>query len=127
MSKSHIFGLIKWIVILCVVGAGGGYGYLYFAGKKQPPYKLVTAPATRGDLIQVVTATSGELLRCLFEILSPEGRELLARSAVLVGGPRIGAVARQIGIHGPLVVAAAPDDDNLLDALLKWRGHTSDP
>ena len=57
MSKSHIFGLIKWIVILCVVGAGGGYGYLYFAGKKQPPYKLVTAPATRGDLIQVVTAT----------------------------------------------------------------------
>ncbi len=88
--------------------------------------EAVEAEWSRGE-IQVVTATSGELLRCLFEILSPEGRELLARSAVLVGGPRIGAVARQIGIHGPLVVAAAPDDDNLLDALLKWRGHTSDP
>jgi uroporphyrinogen-III synthase len=80
-----------------------------------------------GGQIQVVTATSGELLRCLYEILSPEGRLLLARSVLLVGGTRIGAVARQIGLHGPLVVAAAPDDDNLVDALLKWRAHTGAP
>ena len=71
-----------------------------------------------------MTATSGELLRCLFEILSPAGRALLATTALLVGGPRIGAVARQIGTHGPLIVAARPDDDALVDALLEWRRHT---
>jgi uroporphyrinogen-III synthase len=80
-----------------------------------------------GGAIDVVTATSGELLRCLYEILSPAGRALLARSTLLVGGPRIGAVARQIGASGPLIVAARPDDDGLVDALLKSRRHTSDP
>ena len=74
-----------------------------------------------------MTATSGELLRCLYEILSPAGRALLSRSVLLVGGARIGAVARQIGIAGPLIVAARPDDDGLVDALLKWRRHTSEP
>lgn len=77
--------------------------------------------------IDVVTATSGELLRCLYEILSPAGRALLARTALLVGGPRIGAVARQIGIGGPLIVAPRPDDDSLVDALLESRLHTKDP
>jgi uroporphyrinogen-III synthase len=77
--------------------------------------------------IDVVTATSGELLRCLYEILSPAGRALLARSTLLVGGPRIGAVARQIGASGPLIVAARPDDDGLVDALLKSRRHTNGP
>ena len=77
--------------------------------------------------IDVVTATSGELLRCLYEILSPAGRALLAKSVVLVGGPRIGATARQIGIAGPLIVAARPDDEGLVGALLKWRRHTSAP
>ena len=74
--------------------------------------------------IDVVTATSGELLRCLYEILSPAGRILLSRSVLLVGGTRIGAIARQIGIEGPLVVSALPDDDSLVDALLRWRVHT---
>ena len=79
----------------------------------------------RRGLIDIVTATSPELLRALFEILSPEGRQLLARTALLTGGARIAATARQIGLVGPLVVAAEPDDEGLLDALLKWRRHTS--
>jgi uroporphyrinogen-III synthase len=77
--------------------------------------------------IDVVTATSGELLRCLYELLSPAGRALLGKTALLAGGPRIAALARQIGIAGPMLVAARPDDDGLLDALLKWQRHTSGP
>lgn len=77
--------------------------------------------------IHVVTATSGELLRCLFEILGPQGRELLTRSPLLVGGPRIGALARQIGLQGPLIVAQGADDEALVDALLRSRGHTTGP
>jgi uroporphyrinogen-III synthase len=75
--------------------------------------------------IDVVTATSPELLRSLFEILSPAGRKLLARTALLAGGARIAATARQIGLEGPLLVAAEPDDEGMVDALLKWRRHTS--
>ena len=77
--------------------------------------------------INVGTATSPELLRALFEILSPAGRKLLARTALLAGGTRIAATARQIGLEGPLLVANEPDDDGLVDALLKWRRHTSKP
>jgi uroporphyrinogen-III synthase len=76
-----------------------------------------------GD-IDVVTATSAELLRCLVEILTPKGRALLRGSIVLAGGPRIASAAREIGLEGELVVARAPDDSGLVDALLEWRRHT---
>jgi len=75
--------------------------------------------------IDVVTATSAELLRCLYEILTPAGRALLARTTLVVGGRRIAAAARQIGAEGRLLVATRPDDAGLVDALLGWRRHTS--
>jgi uroporphyrinogen-III synthase len=86
----------------------------------------VEAEWARG-LIDIVTATSPELLRALYEILSPDGRQLLSRATLLAGSARIAATARQIGLEGPLVVAASPEEDGLVDALLKWRRHTSDP
>ena len=86
----------------------------------------VEAEWGRGQ-IDIVTATSPELLRALFEILGPDGRQLLARTPLLAGGPRIAAAARQMGLEGALVVASTPDDEGLLDALLAWRRHTSDP
>jgi len=76
--------------------------------------------------IDIVTATSPDVLRCLYEILSPAGRSLLASTALLAGSPRIAALAHQIGLKGPLVLASQPDDSGLVDALLKWRRHTSD-
>jgi uroporphyrinogen-III synthase len=84
----------------------------------------VEAEWSRGA-IDIVTATSPELLKCLYEILSPAGRSLLASTALLAGSERIAALARQIGLKGPLVLAAQPDDDGLVDALLRWRRHTS--
>ena len=75
-------------------------------------------------LIDVVTATSVELLRCLYEILTPTGRELLARATLLAGSRRIGAEARQIGAEGTLLIAPRADDSGLVDALLEWRRHT---
>ncbi len=113
---------------LTVRGAEVSHADVYDRRCARPVPGAVEAVEAEWDrgAIQVVTGTSGELLRCLYEILSPAGRVLLARSVLLVGGARIGAVARQIGLHGPLIVAAAADDESLADALLKWRGHTSD-
>ncbi len=142
LLASPEFGHVQGQRILIVRGSGGrelladelgargaevSYADVYDRRCARPvpgAVEAVEAEWARGQ-IQVVTATSGELLRCLYEILSPAGRQLLARSALLVGGPRIGAVARQIGIEGSLIVAAGPDDERLLDALLKWQAHTS--
>ena len=57
MSKTSGFGLGKWMVILGVVAAAGALGYYYFARNKQPTYDFQTAPVTRGELTQTVTAT----------------------------------------------------------------------
>ncbi len=68
--------------------------------------------------IHIVTATSTEIVRALFELLSPEGRSLYARTALLVGSARIADSVRRSGLQGPLVIAAAPHDDGLIAALL---------
>lgn len=86
----------------------------------------VEAEWTAGS-IDVVTATSVELLRALVELLGPEGRRLLERSALLAGGSRIAVQAREAGLAGPLIIAAAPDDDSLVTALLAWRGTATAP
>ena len=110
-------------------GAEVSYAEVYERRQARPVPGAVAAVEAewRRGLIDIVTATSPELLRALYEILSPEGRQLLAHTALLAGGARIAAAARQIGLTGPLVVAAEPDDQGLLDAQLKWRRHTSDP
>ena len=80
--------------------------------------------AWRQGSLGVATATSGEVLRCLYEILGTTGRTLLAQTPLLVSGPRIATIARSMDLHGPLIVATRADDDGLMDALLQWR-HTS--
>ncbi|MCZ8130136.1 MAG: uroporphyrinogen-III synthase [Steroidobacteraceae bacterium] len=77
--------------------------------------------------IHVVTATSAELLRCLFEILGPDGRAHLQRTPLLAGGARIAQAAAAMGHEGERIVAAAADDASLVDALVKWRRHTTRP
>jgi uroporphyrinogen-III synthase len=84
----------------------------------------VEAEWARGA-IDAVTATSVELFRCFYEILSPAGRALLARTPLIAGAPRIAAAIREMGIEGPILVASQPDDAGLVDALLEWRSHTS--
>ena len=141
LLASPEFGHVQAQRVLIVRGGGGrellaeqlmargaeiAYAEVYDRHCARPvPGAVAAVEAEWGSgSIDVVTATSGELLRCLYEILSPAGRALLAATALLVGGARIGAVARQIGAHGPLIVAARPDDDALVDALFEWRRHT---
>lgn len=110
-------------------GAEVAYAEVYERRRAEPVPGVIGAVEAEwaGGAIQIVTATSPELLRSLYEMLSPAGRELLARTALLAGGTRIAATAREIGLGGALVVALEPDDDGLMDALLEWRRHTSAP
>ena len=59
MARSGKSGWSKWIVILVVLGAAAG-GVMYFKEDHTEPPQYQTAPVSRGDLIQVVTA-SGQL------------------------------------------------------------------
>ena len=107
-------------------GAAVSYAEVYQRRCARPvpgAVAAVEAEWSRGG-IQVVTATSAELLRCLAELLGVRGRELLGGSVLLAGGERIAAAARAAGHAGPIVVARQPDDLGLVDALLEWRRHT---
>jgi len=59
MARSGKSGWSKWIVILVVLGAAAG-GVMYFKEDHTEPLQYQTASVTRGDVIQVVTA-SGQL------------------------------------------------------------------
>jgi HlyD family secretion protein len=48
---------MKWIVTLFVIGAIGGLGWWYYDKNHEPAAEYQTAPVTRGDLTQGVTAT----------------------------------------------------------------------
>ncbi len=48
---------MKWIVTLLLIGAIGGAGWWYYSGHHDTPPEYQTAPVSRGDLTQVVTAT----------------------------------------------------------------------
>jgi HlyD family secretion protein len=57
MAKDKGFGVLGWLIMIAIIAAlaGGGYWYWHKHDEKGPDYK--TAPVTRGDLIQMVTAT----------------------------------------------------------------------
>ncbi len=89
----------------------------------EPPPGAVPAverALARGE-IRVVTATSGEVLRCLIELLSPDGRALLRASTLLIGGERLAAAARGMGHDGEMIVAESPESNALLAALHRWH------
>jgi uroporphyrinogen-III synthase len=92
-------------------------------------YERVTATPVPGTVdaleaawaaghIHVVTVTSVEIGRGLYELLSPAGRGYYARTPLLVGSSRIAESLRVMELQGPLIVAARPDDAGLLAALL---------
>jgi len=77
--------------------------------------------AWKSGHIHIVTATSGEVLRCLIELLTAEGRSLAHRARLLVGGQRIAGEARRMGFEGELILADSPDSPALVRALRQWR------
>jgi uroporphyrinogen-III synthase len=71
--------------------------------------------------IGVYTATSGELLEALLGIVTPRCRELMDSTALLTGATRVADRAVRLGLGSPVILAAAPDDEALVAALVEWR------
>ena len=76
----------------------------------------------REDLVQVVTATSAEVGAHLLALGSPALRAQLASRLWLVPGSRVAAALREHGLTASLLVAASAEDQDLIAALVAWRG-----
>jgi len=77
--------------------------------------------------IDVYTATSSELLEALVGIVSPRCRGLMDSTALLTGAARVAENATRLGLGSPVILAAAPDDEALVQALVGWRESRSRP
>lgn len=71
--------------------------------------------------LSAVILTSIEGLHHLHDVLGHVGRRWLAKTPVVVVGPRLRDACLALGLEGPILVAETADDDALVAALLAWR------
>jgi uroporphyrinogen-III synthase len=74
---------------------------------------------SRGDL-HLVTSTSSEGLRNLFDMVGKLGRMWLRKTPLLVGSARMVDTARELGFKGKPWVAEDPSDESMMDTVLQW-------
>jgi uroporphyrinogen-III synthase len=77
--------------------------------------------------VDVYTATSGELLEALVGLVTPRCRELMDSTALLTGASRVADRAARLGLGSPVILAEAPDDEALVEALVAWKEKRSQP
>jgi len=77
--------------------------------------------------IDVYTATSSELLESLVGLVTPRCRELMDSTALLTGAARVADRAARLGLGSPVILAGAPDDEALVEALIAWNARRSLP
>lgn len=75
------------------------------------------------DCIDVVTATSGEIIQHLHTLCTDAGRALLMHTPLLVVSERVRDIARNLGLQGECLMAPAADDVSLVGTLAYWRAR----
>ena len=75
--------------------------------------------------IQVVTATSAEIVGALIDAATPALRESYQRARWLVPSARVADSLRQRGLGSPLLAAPSAEDQDLVSALIRWRACES--
>ena len=110
-------------------GAEVAYAEVYTRTVATPAPQRLRAIETAwaAGAIQIVTVTSVDIARALLQLLTPQGRALFTQSTLLAGSARIADRVRALGLTGPLVIAANPAEDGLIEALLTWPRPTDQP
>ena len=75
------------------------------------------------ERIDIVTATSGEIIQRLYTMFTDRGRALLEETPLLVVSARIRDVARGLGLRGECVMAAGANDAHLVGTLAYWSAR----
>ena len=74
----------------------------------------------RGE-IQVITLTSVEALRNLYELVGKLGRQWLLHTDLIVASERIQQQAQSLGLSGNIMVASNASDAAMLECLVQWQ------
>jgi len=72
--------------------------------------------------IDAITATSGESMRNLFDLVGNLGQQWLKKTPVFVFHENIAEVAQELGVEQVYVTPAG--DEGLLSGLIEWRNKT---
>lgn len=74
----------------------------------------------RGE-IDVVTVTSVEALRNLYDMVGKLGQQWLVKTPIVVVSERLSEACRELGFKHPAIVAAQAGDEAILDAVRAWH------
>lgn len=80
----------------------------------------------RGE-VNIVTVTSTETLRNLFDMVGQLGRQWLQKAPVVVVSVRAAELARELGCKVEPIVASQASDEAILQAIESWRAAKSVP
>lgn len=75
----------------------------------------------RGE-IDIVTVTSVQGLRHLFDLVGDLGRRWLVKTPIVVVSERMAPVCRELGCKADIVVAERASDEAIVAAIRAWRG-----
>jgi uroporphyrinogen-III synthase len=75
--------------------------------------------------VQVITATSLSVGNALLDMATPQLRDEFERAQWLVPGERIASSLRERGLRAPLLRSASADDQDVVEALIRWRSSAS--
>lgn len=100
-------------------GAEVEYANAYRRGRPKADAGPIMYLWSRGEL-DVITVTSTEGLRNLFDMVGKLGQMWLRRTPLLVGSERMLVTAEELGFKQPPEVAADPSDEAMFEALLRW-------
>jgi uroporphyrinogen-III synthase len=100
-------------------GAQVEYAEAYRRGRPKGDTGRLMRYWARGE-VQVITVSSNEGLRNLFDMVGKLGQQWLRKTPLVVPGERGAALARELGFREPAVIADNATDEAMLDALLHW-------
>lgn len=100
-------------------GATVEYANAYRRGRVQADNGPLMYHWSRGEL-DVITVTSTESLRNLFDMVGKLGQMWLRSTTLVVGGARMVETAKELGFKHTPVLAEDPSDESMMQALLDW-------
>ncbi|WP_018871631.1 uroporphyrinogen-III synthase [Thioalkalivibrio sp. ALJ16] len=97
-------------------GAEVTFAEAYRRGRPEGDTGELMYAFSRGQ-IDIITITSGEGLRNLYEMVGKLGRMWLRKTPLVVGSPRIAEIAQELGFKSAVETAEDPTDATMLAAV----------
>jgi uncharacterized protein HemX/uroporphyrinogen-III synthase len=101
-------------------GATVHYAEVYRRGVPAASVDALRAQLDTGA-VDIITATSVETLVNIEQMAGPERADALHDARIVTASERVAKMARELGYTHDVLMAGAPDDDALIEAVVNWR------